>query len=300
MLQEAAPLIRSLGDTGIETLLLKGAALILRNYEDAGLRPMADLDVMVRKEQITLAFEKLAALGWQSREALEPATLAAAHSAPFIREGASPLDLHWRLLEDEAPAPGEQALWDRATPAELFGVPTRVLGVTDQLLHVLAHGARWSADRSHRWLADASVLLSRAKGEVDWELLAAEARRRRVSLAAQQALDFLRACLNAPVPQEALDRLSAAPVARLEKWEHQARMRPPERRGPRLMWALHYQSYRRLVQGGVLVPGARGLLCAVGREWGVASPWLVPFHAIWKGLRRMAQLGGGWWRGPRP
>ena len=166
MLQEAAPLIRSLEDAGIETLLLKGTALILRYYEDAGLRPMADLDVMVRRDQLPLACERLATQSWVSPQQPDPTTLAAAHSAPFNRPGASPLDLHWRLLEDEAPAPGDQALWARAAPVELFGVPTRALGATDQLLHVLAHGSRWSADRSHRWLADASVLLSRAQGEI--------------------------------------------------------------------------------------------------------------------------------------
>jgi hypothetical protein len=289
-------LIRSLEDAGIEALLLKGAAMILRYYEDAGLRPMADLDVMVRQDQTLLAFVHLAKLGWVSQQQPDPTTLAAAHSAPFTRPGASPLDLHWRLLEDEAPAPGDQALWFRAAPVDLFGVPTRALGATDQLLHLLAHGSRWSADRSHRWLADASVLLSRAQPEIDWEQLAMEARQRRVHLAAQQALDFLRAFLDAPVPEEALDHLSAAPVGRLERWEHRARTRCPERRGPLLMGALHYQSYRRLVQGGALAPGALGFLRAVGREWGGVPTWRVPFLAVGKGLRRMAQLAAGWSR----
>ena len=60
------------------------------------------------------------------------------------------------------------------------------------------------------------------------------------------------------------------------------------------MGVLHYRSYRRLVQGGVLAPGVRGFLRAVGREWGVESSWRVPVLAVGKGLRRMTRLAGAW------
>src|SRR2546422_8135768 len=46
LFHEVSALLRSLGDAGIETIVLKGAALALLHYRDCGLRPMNDFDVM--------------------------------------------------------------------------------------------------------------------------------------------------------------------------------------------------------------------------------------------------------------
>ena len=46
MFHNMATLIRHFNDAGIDTILLKGAALVLRYYEDHGLRPMIDFDIL--------------------------------------------------------------------------------------------------------------------------------------------------------------------------------------------------------------------------------------------------------------
>jgi hypothetical protein len=56
-----AGVLRALHAAGIPAMLLKGAALIQLHYTDAGLRPMADFDVLVPREQAMPAIEVLRA-----------------------------------------------------------------------------------------------------------------------------------------------------------------------------------------------------------------------------------------------
>jgi len=51
---------------GIQTILLKGAALILLHYKDPGLRPMVDFDILVPAGKAAAAIKVLTELGWTS------------------------------------------------------------------------------------------------------------------------------------------------------------------------------------------------------------------------------------------
>src|SRR5207249_2194179 len=61
---QVSALLRSFHSIGIETIVLKGAALALLHYKDAGLRPMNDFDVMIHVGQRTAAIHTMKELGW--------------------------------------------------------------------------------------------------------------------------------------------------------------------------------------------------------------------------------------------
>ncbi len=61
-----AEAVRELAAQGVPTLLLKGAALSLLNYRDMGVRPMADVDVLVPPAQARIAMDCLLSAGWQA------------------------------------------------------------------------------------------------------------------------------------------------------------------------------------------------------------------------------------------
>jgi hypothetical protein len=65
LFHRAAILLTSLQDAGIETLCLKGAAIIVLHYRDAGLRHMDDIDVLVHPHQALEAMRVLRNSGWQ-------------------------------------------------------------------------------------------------------------------------------------------------------------------------------------------------------------------------------------------
>src|ERR1700730_5129597 len=60
----AATVLRALHEAGIQTMLLKGPALVLRYYGDVGLRPMEDVDILVPTHLGPAAIDILKGLGW--------------------------------------------------------------------------------------------------------------------------------------------------------------------------------------------------------------------------------------------
>ena len=65
--RDMGKVLSSFHEVGIQTMVLKGVALALLHYEDPGLRPMGDGDVLVLTEQAPEAVELLASLGWRPR-----------------------------------------------------------------------------------------------------------------------------------------------------------------------------------------------------------------------------------------
>jgi len=64
---ELKEVVQLLQNEGIETMVLKGSALLLsKTYPSYGLRPMADLDVLVPASQIAKAIEVLDENNWNS------------------------------------------------------------------------------------------------------------------------------------------------------------------------------------------------------------------------------------------
>ena len=57
LLAQVMPVVASLEAAGVPTLLLKGAALVADQRQDAGMRQMSDIDVLVPSDAVTAAIE---------------------------------------------------------------------------------------------------------------------------------------------------------------------------------------------------------------------------------------------------
>lgn len=134
---------RALRSTGVEPVLLKGAAYIVEGSTLGRGRLPSDLDVMVSKEQLPAVEQALIAADWSCIE-LEEADAhyyrAWSHELPPMRhhDHTLELDLHHNILP---PRKGRwidaDALVRSARPAVLPG--WRVLSPEDQILHSAAH-----------------------------------------------------------------------------------------------------------------------------------------------------------------
>ena len=239
-----AGVLASLRDAGVETLLLKGGALALQYYGDLGLRPMGDLDVLVRPACAGEGIAALERLGWSCRYSLTASFLSVKHAAPFEDADGCNCDLHWRVFEEYCPPEADAEFWAAAVEPASPTVPARTLSPADQLLHVCVHGTKWAEPPGLRWIADAVHVLR--AGGIDWERFARQAVARRFTLQARDALAYLRARLDAPVPAAVLTRLAGLPVSRLERFEFLLRQRPHRVLGE---LPLYWCNYRRSVEG---------------------------------------------------
>jgi len=219
-----ARVLQALHGEGIETLVLKGAALVPLYYRDYGLRPMQDFDLLVHPGDLARTIALLREMGWHRSESEAlPLDLVVPfrHALSFWKGAADQFDLHWYALRGRCWAEADDEFWAGAVAFQLGKVDTLALNPTDELLHTCVHGLAWNPVPPFRWAADAMMVLNTSGPEIDWSRLVAQARQRRLSLPLTAALDYLARTLHAPAPPEALADLRSRVVSRFERIEYE-------------------------------------------------------------------------------
>jgi len=236
-------LLTALADAGIDTLMVKGGALIAQAYHDPGLRPMSDLDVVVPTARATAALEVLSRAGWSARVRTTPGFLRMQHAVDLVEaDTAARCDLHWHVYWECCGPRADDDLWAASVPLTFEGVATRSLGPADQLLHLCVHGSRRARSSPLLWIPDCLSVLG--AGGIDWTRLLAQARQRRVVLRAATMLAYLARTFHAPVPGDVLAALEASPASRLERLEYRVCNRPQGVLGELPSYWCHYLRLR--------------------------------------------------------
>ncbi|MGZ8274207.1 MAG: nucleotidyltransferase domain-containing protein [Burkholderiaceae bacterium] len=143
LLYELGQVAQALARLDVEVMLLKGAAYVVQDLECANGRMPADLDVMVRRDQLERVEARLLDAGWHGTD-LEDYDVAYyrrwAHQIPPMRAPGHVMevDLHHAVL----PPLGRlridtTALWDASVGVNRDGL--RVLAREDQVLHAVVH-----------------------------------------------------------------------------------------------------------------------------------------------------------------
>jgi hypothetical protein len=227
LMHRIGTLLRRFEEAGIETMVLKGAALIPLYYRESGLRPMLDADVLVHAHQAEQAMDLLARLQWKPYRYLQPhMRLPIVHSTPFEDNGGRQLDLHWHLFWECFNASDDDDYWENAVPVQVGGAQTLALSPTDQLLHTCWHGARWNEVPPIRWVADATAILNASAAQIDWQNLFEKAKRHRITLPVKDSLEYLKKKFDAPVPEALLKSMSAVRISKMERENYEVTLNP--------------------------------------------------------------------------
>lgn len=270
------PALDRLESAGIEWILLKGAALAWTVYDSAALRPIGDVDVLVRPEAADSAAALLEGEGWRSVHRARSSDLGHLHGINYTRAPYGALDLHRYALRECCWPDADVGFWQRSVPTTIGDRPVRVLSSADQLLHVCVHGLRWNPVHSSHWVADAARIIAHAGTAIHWPALVAEARRRDLAFQVREALDFVRRVAAAPVPDAVLSALATGRVSWRTRVECRVKARPLRRPGGLLlMWF----DWRRLRKGRRSPPSAStiGFARYLAHSMRLTAPWeLLP------------------------
>ncbi len=174
---------------GVPAAILKGGTFVWSDGSDPALRPMRDLDVLIRPSDAQAATALLEAIGFVSGTRGPPS----GKHLPAMTCGKVAVELHLRIFDtyDEQAATRERGFieraWQRAVPASFAGL--QALSPTDTLLHLIHHAVRdHQFNNGPLLLADMLTLVE--SGLIDWALFWDEAERIDLMRACQLALGF--------------------------------------------------------------------------------------------------------------
>jgi hypothetical protein len=147
-----------LNEIVIEPLLLKGAIRLVDGlYRDPGWRFMRDLDLLVRRDRLSDAVARLAAVGYSFTQDAASWPEHHKHLPPLGRAGeAAVIEIHSDLVsERQELCPAEQAL-ARSRLVDLDGTRVRIPDTVDQLAQLIGH------DRFDGYLRRSGMFLLRS------------------------------------------------------------------------------------------------------------------------------------------
>lgn len=305
LFRKMSTLLHTMNDSGIQTMVFKGAALVLLHYKDYGLRPMDDFDVLIRSEHVMPAFDLLTKLGWKPMtkvgwrpergplKAFPEKLLSIRHAMLFINAEGRQFDLHWHVSSACCYENADDDYWEGATKINFNEVATHALDPTDELFHICVHGSWWNPVPSIRWVADAIIIMNNTKSDIDWKRLTSQAQKRRLVLQTRNALCYLRDVFNAPVPQAILQGLQNMTVSSIERMEYRIRSRPPRLTGAIPEYWFSFLRSSQLESCAVLRPNFAGFPRFLKHVWGLDSLWQLPLYTFSKGMNRVVKAIAG-------
>jgi hypothetical protein len=209
--EAARQLLDAADADGLTVLPWKGLVFAETLYRDPGTRPMMDVDLMVRPDELERALRLFAGLGYRRGFTGARYTPRHGHDVTLCdADGRGFVELHYRMFHELGGDAEVDAVFARTTTCEILGRARRVAAWPDQLFATAVHAATHAFGGSPLWALDVALLYERAGG---LEAAAVEAERRRFSVAFRTALALAARVLpsrlpRAKVPRERLLRLA--------------------------------------------------------------------------------------------
>jgi hypothetical protein len=171
--QVLAEILTAFREESIDVLVLKGAALAHIVYAEPALRPMRDMDLLVREKDAVRAQQVLIESGFNAGQ---PSTISDRHKhlpavTRRIQDMTISVEVHHDLNE---PYMGRRKadfehLWDRKIAFDVGGVIAYAMGPDDMLIHLCQHGTYLLEPLKLIWCADVIGVVNRYVEEIDWE-----------------------------------------------------------------------------------------------------------------------------------
>ena len=160
-------------EAGIEALVLKGAALAHISYPRPGLRPMRDIDLLVKESQMWQAQGVLEGLGFNAPQSF-PGKDSHHHLAVASKqvEGFQvSVEVHHNLFLEriEQSMSFEELSVDPLQFTLPSGVKAQTLGYEDMLWHICLHIAQISQSFRLIWVTDVVGFAEKFATEINWQ-----------------------------------------------------------------------------------------------------------------------------------
>jgi len=207
--EELRKLLRTFRDQRVPCLPLRGLALAERLYGDIPPRPMGDIDLLVRKEDVHRVQALFEALGFREMDRRPGFASAFSYTLKFFVERSVMVivEPHWTIAYPPfVDRLDMEAVWSRCVPARVIGEQTLSLGREDLLVHLCLHLIHRD-DAPFLWVYELDRYLRQESDAMRWDLVISVSCEVGIERLVGHALNEVVTKFEAPVPADVIDSL---------------------------------------------------------------------------------------------
>jgi len=208
-----------LNKAGLKVIVLKGAALAETVYGNLALRPMSDVDLLVKKEDLYRINEQLNGLGYfPTDRSVDDVDLSSTYLTSLDYRnplGNSPsLHIHWHFVNSTIPNESYmrqikmEDIWRDAVRTNIANSETWVMSPHHLIIHLAEHALRVTHSLSKlSYFCDIDRSINYYMKVLDWNLLVRDTIRFNLNKMVYTTLYFSRYFIEAKIPEDVLLKL---------------------------------------------------------------------------------------------
>jgi hypothetical protein len=188
---------------------LKGAYLAEHVYGNIAVRPMRDVDLLVRQEDLWGVEELMKEMSYirtiPGKDEYVGRHVGYGHNQLGLK-----VDIHFDLIEDSlGPRMDIRSLWNRTKPGTVAGGGVAVMSPEDLLLHLCIHASDHVFEMGLRLVCDITEVLRHYQMEINWLWIQQRAHIWQVNNCVYVSLWLAKMLLDAPIPENWLEALKS-------------------------------------------------------------------------------------------
>jgi len=188
----------------IEIILLKGMALVQTIYPNIALRPIYDIDILIRPQDFAVVKAGLGELGYFN---------SVFYREDFYQDNIM-VDVHEELINITRIKSRRKAhridmdeVWRRSLAIEINGQKARILSAEHSLMELCLHLTFHHGLQGLIWFVDIARLVEYYKNEIDWNRFIKETSDYRINKPVYYALFYVSKILKQDIPEYVLSQL---------------------------------------------------------------------------------------------
>jgi len=218
LLKELEKILIALENENILVMVLKGAALLEKVYLNVALRPMNDIDLLIKKENLSKIDVILKRCGYfnlcNATIKTEGAVSPYLNSTVYKKQSFEDcfLHVHWHLVNTTIPVEmyydkiDMAKIWKEAEPTRIGGTEALILAPHHFLIHLCEHALNHFFDKLIL-LYDVHIFIERNHDRFDWKIFVDETLNFNLARPAYYTLYFTTKFFESQIPDDVLERL---------------------------------------------------------------------------------------------
>jgi hypothetical protein len=207
--RELGNILSVLHRENIPVIPLKGAYLAEHVYGNIAVRPMRDVDLLVKQEDLWGVEEILTEMRY-IRLYAGKGEEGSRHVEYKHGQLSLKVEIHWDFVPEGSGLRVDlQNLWNRTKPTTVAGVGVAAMSLEDLLLHLCIHASDHVFEMGLRLVCDITETLRHNQKEIDWVCIQQRAQMWRANNCVYVNLWLAKNLLGAPIPENWLDSLNS-------------------------------------------------------------------------------------------